>query len=69
MSTACMPEPRFCNEHLVRFDGGEGIVRSANWEFGRWTYLVEMELGKEPEFGRIGPETTVLLDETDLYGT
>jgi hypothetical protein len=62
-----MLKPKFCNEHLVSFAGGEGIVRRANWECDRWTYLVEMALGEEPEFGRIGPETMVLLDETDLY--
>jgi hypothetical protein len=64
-----MPKPKFGDEHPVRFAGGEGIVRSANWESGCWTYVIEMALGEEPEFGRIGPETTVLLEEADLHGT
>jgi hypothetical protein len=29
-------------------------------------YRVEMELGPEPEMGRIGSETTVLLYESDI---
>jgi hypothetical protein len=66
MSTISIPKPKFCAEHLVSFAGGEGIVRSVSWEFGGWTYLVEMPLGIEPEFGRIGPEAMLLLDETDL---
>jgi hypothetical protein len=69
MSVSCALKPKFGNEHPVRFAGGEGIVRGASWEFGRWTYLVEMALGIEPEFGRIGPEAIVLLDEADLYAT
>jgi hypothetical protein len=66
MPTTCVPKPKFCDRHPVRFDGGEGIVRQANWECGRWTYIVEMPLGVEPKFGRIGAESMVLMDETDL---
>ncbi len=69
MPTTCIPKPKFCAEHSVRFAGGEGIVRGTNWELGRWTYLVEMALGTEPEFGRIGPEAMILLDEADLHET
>jgi hypothetical protein len=60
-------KPKFREGHSVKFAGGEGVIRSARWEFGRWTYVVEMALGTEPEFGRVGHETTVLLDEADLY--
>lgn len=67
MSAICMPKPKFCTEDPVSFAGGEGIVRSVNWEFGGWIYLVEMPLGIEPEFGRIGPEAMLFLDEIDLY--
>jgi hypothetical protein len=69
MNATCTPKPRFRTEHLVSFTGGEGTIRGAKWEFGRWMYLVEMTLGIEPEFGRIGPEAMVLLDETELYET
>jgi hypothetical protein len=67
MTATCMPRPRFRTEHLVRFVGGEGTIRGTKWEFGRWMYLVK--LGIEPEFGRIGPEAMILLDETELYET
>jgi hypothetical protein len=67
MSTLCMPKPKFCTKHPVSFAGGEGTILGMKWEFGQWLYLVEMELGAEPEFGRVGAETMVLLDETDLY--
>jgi hypothetical protein len=50
----------------VKFFGGEGIVRQVKFEAQHWTYLVEMPLGREPEFGRVGAETMVLLRETEL---
>jgi hypothetical protein len=50
----------------VRFAGGEGIVRRFKCEAGNWTYFIEMPLGLEPNFGRIGSETMVLLNETEL---
>jgi hypothetical protein len=50
----------------VKFSGGEGIVRHVKFEAQHWTYLVEMQLGREPEFGRVGAETMVLLSETEL---
>jgi hypothetical protein len=50
----------------VKFVGGEGIVRHVKFEAQNWTYLVEMPLGQEPEFGRVGAETMVLLSETEL---
>jgi hypothetical protein len=58
--------PKFHQKQQVRFSGGEGIVRNYKPEFGGWTYLVEMTLGLEPDFGRIGPETSVLLSEAEL---
>ncbi len=50
----------------VKFFGSEGIVRHVTFEAQHWTYLVEMPLGREPEFGRVGAETMVLLRETEL---
>jgi hypothetical protein len=50
----------------VQFVGGEGIVRHIKFEAQNWTYLVEMPLGRSPEFGRVGAETMVLLSETEL---
>ncbi len=48
------------------FVGGKGIIKTYQQESGRWTYVVEMEMGPEPESGRIGYETTVCLFETEL---
>lgn len=56
----------FSREQKVKFVGGEGIVRNFKFEDERWLYVVEMPLGREPEFGRIGAETMVLLSETEL---
>jgi hypothetical protein len=50
----------------VRFIGGEGIVRSSNYEGGTWKYLIEMPQGREPIFGRAGAETMVFLNEREL---
>lgn len=57
---------RFHREQQVRFIGGEGVVRNVKFESGSWKYLIEMPLGVEPKFGRIGAETMVLLSETEL---
>ncbi|HEY9641542.1 MAG TPA: hypothetical protein V6C57_13725 [Coleofasciculaceae cyanobacterium] len=58
--------PLFRPMQWVSFVGGEGIVRSYKPNDGTWDYLVEMPLGMEPVFGRVGAETMVLLNEADL---
>jgi hypothetical protein len=50
----------------VQFVGGLGIIRSYKPEAQSWSYLVEMELGPEPDFGRIGAEAMVIITEADL---
>lgn len=57
---------KFQRAQRVSFAGGEGIVRSIKFEAQNWTYLIEMPLGQEPTFGRVGAETMVLLSETEL---
>jgi len=47
--------------------GGEGTVQCFRFDSGRWVYNIEMELGPEPVFGRVGAETTIVLDEEELY--
>jgi len=64
--TAVMTMPKFSPDQFVRFIGGQGKVREFHADSGNWTYLVEMEMGEEPEIGRIGFETMILLPETDL---
>lgn len=66
MTATFMKMPKFSNTQWVSFIGGEGIVRSYTPESGRWMYLIEMALGLEPDFGRVGAETMILLTETDL---
>ena len=61
------PQRLYQHNRKVSFIGGEGIVRSSNFEGGTWKYLVEMPLAPVmPKFGRIGAETIVLLDEIEL---
>ncbi|MEH2258396.1 hypothetical protein [Nostoc sp.] len=69
MTATFMKLPKFRNTQWVSFVGGEGIVRSYTPESGTWTYLIEMVLGLEPEFGRVGAETMILLTEADLRMT
>jgi hypothetical protein len=66
MLKTSMKVQSFDLDQRVRFLGGEGIVRNFKFEAENWTYLVEMPLGREPNFGRIGAETMVLLSETEL---
>ncbi len=61
-----MTMPKFSPAQSVRFIGGKGTVKEFRAEAGDWSYLIEMELGEEPEMGRIGYETMILLSETDL---
>lgn len=59
--------PNFCHDQQVRFVGGEGIVESYRSEDDTWIYLIKMSMGPEPDFGRVGGETTVVLLESDLW--
>ncbi|AFY33628.1 hypothetical protein [Calothrix sp. PCC 7507] len=66
MTVKLIKMPSFCRSQRVRFVGGEGIIRSYKSESESWTYLVEMPLGLKPDFGRVGAETMVFLNEVDL---
>ncbi len=66
MTAIAIEVHRFQPAQRVRFLGGEGIVRKLKLETGTWKYLVEMPMGDEPSFGRVGAETMVLLNETEL---
>ena len=61
-----LARPQFAQGQSVTFFGGEGVVRSLKLDAGLWTYGVEMMQGPEPAFGRVGPETMILLPETAL---
>lgn len=66
MTATLIKSPIFCQAQRVSFVGGEGIVQSYKAEAENWTYLIEMALGLEPDCGRVGAETMVLLNEADL---
>jgi hypothetical protein len=66
MAVTLVKSPSFRPAQRVGFVGGEGIVRSCTSESGSWIYLVEMAMGSEPDFGRVGAETMLCLNEADL---
>jgi hypothetical protein len=68
MKTNLRTHPKWGNELNVRFIGGEGKITSFRPESNTWAYAVEMEMGAEPDFGRIGAQTTILLHEDDILG-
>jgi hypothetical protein len=65
-TTTLIAEPSFRNTQQVAFVGGAGIIRGYKADAGIWTYLIEMALGPEPQFGRVGAETMIVLTEADL---
>ena len=58
--------PTFSKNQLVSFIGGKGKILNCQLDSGMWAYAVEMEMGPPPEVGRVGPETTILLYETEI---
>ncbi len=59
--------PRFTKNQTVRFSGGVGRIKSYRPNSNQsWLYAIEMEMGPEPDFGRVGFETTILLHEAEL---
>ncbi len=64
--TAMSTAPRFQRGQMAAFIGGQGVIKNYQLEAGSWAYVIEMEMGPEPEIGRVGCETTVCLFETDL---
>jgi hypothetical protein len=60
--------PKFTIHQFVYFIGGVGTILDFQVDSNTWKYAVEMEKGPEPDMGRIGSETTILLHETDIYG-
>jgi hypothetical protein len=60
--------PKFETNQIVQFIGGIGKIKNFQPNSGTWTYAVEMEMSSTPEVGRVGPETTILLQEADIQG-
>lgn len=66
MAATIATVPRYCRGQRVNFIGGSGTIKGYRPEACNWFYLVEMEMGPEPEMGRIGDETTIMLNQFDL---
>jgi hypothetical protein len=59
--------PKFNQEQQVLFFGGQGTVKNCHPDSsGTWTYIIEMELGPEPELGRLGSEASLILYEVEI---
>lgn len=67
-TTNVITSPMYAKDQRVCFVGGGGKILYCRPESGTWTYAVQMEMGPEPDMGRIGSETTILLDEADIQG-
>ena len=59
--------PQFYRHQTVSFLGGIGKIKRIEKQALGWTYHVEMSMGIEPDFGRVGAETTIVLEEQELY--
>jgi hypothetical protein len=68
MTANVMTRPKYAKGQMVYFVGGVGTIRSCRLDSCTWTYAVEMEMGPEPDMGRVGYETTILLNEADIQG-
>lgn len=67
MNSTSMMVPRFTRNQTVSFSGGVGRIKSYRPNSNQtWIYAIEMEMGPEPGFGRVGFETTILLHETEI---
>jgi hypothetical protein len=68
MSINCLlTKPKFAPNQIVCFIGGMGKIKSIQQQDSYWVYTIEMSLGAEPDFGRVGAETTIVLAEQDLH--
>ncbi len=62
-----LARPKFSKEQRVCFIGGVGAITSCRAESGTWTYTIDMDMGAEPDLGRVGSETTILLQEAEIH--
>ena len=60
--------PKFGSHQRVKFIADEGVVKKLQHQSASWNYVIEieMEMGIEPDFGRVGAETVVVLDEAEI---
>ncbi|MGF1589843.1 MAG: hypothetical protein ACFCU7_11480 [Pleurocapsa sp.] len=67
MSINCLNQPKFKRNQIVSFVGGSGKVKSIQKRDDFWLYTIEMSQGAKPDFGRVGAETRIILEEEDIY--
>ncbi|MBD2778446.1 hypothetical protein [Iningainema tapete] len=68
MNTKLIMPPKFNVNQFVSFIGGAGTILYYQPDSNTWKYAVEMPKGPEPDIGRVGAETTILLHEVDIHG-
>lgn len=66
MSINLITKPLFNPQQQVSFIGGTGEIKKFERKANNWIYTVEMSMGLEPVFGRIGAETTIVLEEEEI---
>ncbi len=66
LSLLTKKESQFKYDQKVYFTGGIGTVKDCCFDSGRWFYTIEMPLGVEPDMGRIGAETKIVLEEKEV---
>jgi hypothetical protein len=66
LSLMTREESQFSYNQQVYFLGGIGTIKDFCFDGGTWRYTIEMPLGPEPEMGRIGAETQIVLEEIDI---
>ena len=66
LSLLTRKESRFKYNQKVYFTGGIGRVKDCCFDSGKWSYTIEMPLSVEPDLGRIGAETQVVLEEMEV---
>lgn len=66
MSTSFLVKPKFQPRQKVSFLGGTGQIKGCQREADTWIYTIEMSMGERPDFGRVGAETTIVLEEREI---
>lgn len=66
MNVKYLAPPKFYPSQIVSFLGGTGTIKSLQLETNKWTYTVEMYMDPKPDFGRVGMETTIILEESEI---
>lgn len=66
MNINCIDRPKFDRNQTVQFIGGVGEIKNIHKQDNRWTYTIKMRMGEKPDFGRVGAETTIVLEEQDI---